>query len=52
MKVSLAVQVISQSVASALSVLRTSDDSCANSETTEEFISIFNDIFDVLDSAI
>lgn len=50
MKVSLAVQVLSQSVATALQVLRASDDSFADSEATEEFISVFNDIFDIFNS--
>lgn len=50
MKVSLAVQVISQSVASALGILRASDDSFADTEATEEFLSLFNDMFDLFNS--
>lgn len=50
MKVVLAAQTLSQSVASALEFLRTRDSDFAEAEATIEFISLFNDIFDVLNS--
>lgn len=50
MKVSLAVQVISQSVASALSILNESDSSFKDCEATVQFLSLFNDLFDIFNS--
>lgn len=50
MRVNLAAQVLSNSVAEALQTLKALDDSFAGADATIEFISFFNDLFDYFNS--
>lgn len=50
MKVMLAAQTLSQSVANALEMLKSIDPDFINVDATIEFIRIFNDLFDIMNS--